>query len=67
MENSKIMPKTGKELADEYGIDVKIFNAWLIWEGLDIPPGLICPKHLTLIREKLGSAFKAENSGNGIY
>ena len=58
MEKKKIPPKTRKELADEYGIDVKTFKAWLVREGLDIPPGLICPKHLALIREKFGNPAK---------
>ena len=58
MEKTKITPKTRKELANEYGVDAKTLKTWLKREGLDIPPGLICPKHLALIREKLGNPDK---------
>jgi transcriptional regulator with XRE-family HTH domain len=54
METPIIRAKTRQEIADEYGIDRKTLNKWLIMEDLIIPSGIIKPCHLIIIYETFG-------------
>ncbi len=46
---------TRKELANAYGISTEALRYKLIRENVNIPSGLIYPKDLILIFEKLGT------------
>lgn len=46
--------KSRQQVADEYGICIKTLNKWLRNESIVIKRGLITPKQLELIYEKLG-------------
>ena len=60
MHNSK--PKTRKEFANEYGIDVKTLNAWFKRAGLKIHPGLINPLNQKLIKDNFGDPSEKKES-----
>ena len=45
--------RTRLQLANLYGVDRKTFSRWLKKRKLNIPKGLICPKH----QEKIFAEF----------
>ena len=51
---SYLLPKTRKEIAQEYGISTKTLYRWLTKHEIDLPSGLILPKHQISIYQKLG-------------
>jgi DNA invertase Pin-like site-specific DNA recombinase len=49
--------KTREEVANEYGIEVRTLYRWLKQEGINLPHGLIKPRHLKLIYETFGIPY----------
>lgn len=49
-----LSPKNRSELAQEYGVSVRTLNRWFKREGLNIPRGIIIPRNLQKIFEKIG-------------
>jgi hypothetical protein len=47
--------KTRSQVASEYRIDVRTLISRLLEVGIVLPKGLICPKDVELIYEKLGT------------
>ncbi|HKL67129.1 MAG TPA: hypothetical protein VJ877_04495 [Bacteroidales bacterium] len=47
-------PKSRQELAGEYNVNIRTFMNWLNREGIIINPGLIYPKKVKEIYERLG-------------
>ena len=47
--------KTRKEMANEYGMGLKAFARRLHFYNIELPPGLITPKHQLLIYSALGT------------
>lgn len=52
--NHHLRPRNRNELAKEYGISVRTLNRWFKRESLNIPNGIIIPKNLQIIFEKIG-------------
>ncbi len=46
--------KSRQQLAREYGVHIKTFMNWLKREGITIEPGVLYPKKVEEIYEKLG-------------
>lgn len=49
-----LRPRNRNELAREYGISVRTLNRWFKRESLNIPKGIIIPRNLQIIFEKIG-------------
>lgn len=49
-----VTPKSRKQLADEYKINVKTLAKWTKEKGIILPKGLLYPKKVEEIYEKLG-------------
>ncbi|MGE5406767.1 MAG: hypothetical protein ACM3NR_03555 [Methanosarcina sp.] len=47
-------PKTRSQVAEEYGVTVKVLNRWFLEKNLIITQGLICPCDLKLIYYTIG-------------
>ena len=54
MGNSNQLPKTRKELAIKYGVNVKTLNKWIEKAGLEFTGCNLTPKEVLKIYEKLG-------------
>lgn len=54
MDTSNIKAKTRQQMAQEYDVNIRTFMNWLELENIEIPKGLLCPKKVKEIYQKLG-------------
>jgi len=50
----KICTKTRQGMADEYGVNIRTFLSWCKEAGIKLPNGMLYPKKVEEIYEKLG-------------
>jgi len=56
----QLKPRNRNELASVYGISVRTLNRWFKRESLNIPKGIIIPRNLQIIFEKIGFPDRIE-------
>lgn len=59
-----MMPKTRQELAKEYNVSTKTFRKWLKECNIELPKGVLPPKIVEVIYQRLGVPENAKEYQN---